>query len=641
MEKPSFLEGYKIHEKPEAIKAAKRKETRTGEKGIVANRSERIQAYLERLEEIFIHPVREKGNRRIQLFKEKFLYPAVLIKKENFPDSYFEFQKQQAKERGQGEISFTKEQKAEEITKVMESQRLSLDSWIDYLTSDDCKYPTDIKFFAMQGVLKLGKFDTERYSFARRDKATTAPFCEIDREALSTVLGALEAKHHNGDISNYPAELLSFIDNRKSFGDMYAETMRDLDKKASKEDLLHITDGEWKVFEKGSDPQELVNSLAGKRSNLCIADIGSATRYLENGSVEVFFSHNRAKQPTVPRIAVAANEQGVYEVRGTYNKNEDTDPFISETDVLSQRIKNISGGKSFMVKDVCMKRMTNLYNKCFKVNRKTGKKIYLNPQLTEDNIIFLYEVNEPIKGFGYWQDPRVKELQYQRENKIKEDIAIIFKCAPDQVALNKKDITENTRAYIGPLSPGVFKTNIKHIYISFPEREIRKYKIKIGGKTSNQLKKELNEEYIYYSKEIDNMMKSQDFIISENIENINLIRLTIDDLNLQEGATVEEIYRRAEELGLELCPSETGPHLRLQYLGKEPISIGMKPIMGTDGDLNIFTLDSSGGNEDLILRFETANPARRWRGGYFVFRLPKSVSDADVSAGKSNPFASV
>lgn len=36
---------------------------------------------------------------------------------------------------------------------------------------------------------------------------------------------------------------------------MYALTMRELDQKAEKSDLLPIIDGEWKIFEKGSDPK--------------------------------------------------------------------------------------------------------------------------------------------------------------------------------------------------------------------------------------------------------------------------------------------------------------------------------------------------------------------------------------------------
>lgn len=71
---------------------------------------------------------------------------------------------------------------------------MSLNSWIDYLTGDDCKYPADIKYFAIQGVLRLGTFDTEKYSFTKRFSSTTTPFAEVDREALSIVLGAVEAK---------------------------------------------------------------------------------------------------------------------------------------------------------------------------------------------------------------------------------------------------------------------------------------------------------------------------------------------------------------------------------------------------------------------------------------------------------------
>jgi len=51
-----FLEHYRIHDKNEAKGAAQRAEKRTGEKGIMDDRSERIKAYIERLEEIFLEP---------------------------------------------------------------------------------------------------------------------------------------------------------------------------------------------------------------------------------------------------------------------------------------------------------------------------------------------------------------------------------------------------------------------------------------------------------------------------------------------------------------------------------------------------------------------------------------------------------
>jgi len=47
------------------------------------------------------------------------------------------------------------------------------------------------------------------------------------------------------------------------------------------------------------------------------------------------------------------------------------------------------------------------------------------------------------------------------------------------------------------------------------------------------------------------------------------------------------IYAAAKERGLELCPAEVGPQLRLQYQDQldEWLVIGMEPILGPDGTL--------------------------------------------------------
>ena len=51
-----FLEHYEIHKKPEALTAARRKSKSEDRPGILKDRSAVIQAYLERLERIFLHP---------------------------------------------------------------------------------------------------------------------------------------------------------------------------------------------------------------------------------------------------------------------------------------------------------------------------------------------------------------------------------------------------------------------------------------------------------------------------------------------------------------------------------------------------------------------------------------------------------
>jgi hypothetical protein len=47
---------------------------------------------------------------------------------------------------------------------------------------------------------------------------------------------------------------------------------------------------------------------------------------------------------------------------------------------------------------------------------------------------------------------------------------------------------------------------------------------------------------------------------------LQTVELTVGDLGFSDGATTTQIFKRASELGLELCPLELGPYLRLEYL---------------------------------------------------------------------------
>ena len=113
------------------------------------------------------------------------------------------------------------------------------------------------------------------------------------------------------------------------------------------------------------------------------------------------------------------------------------DLYIEETDILINRLKNIPNGESFAKKDADMKRMTKLYNRFFKIDKKTKEKTNLNPELTRDDLSFLYEIDDSIDGFGYQKDPRIEEITNQR--KIKEDLAFLFNCRPDQISTTKDE----------------------------------------------------------------------------------------------------------------------------------------------------------------------------------------------------------
>jgi hypothetical protein len=62
---------------------------------------------------------------------------------------------------------------------------------------------------------------------------------------------------------------------------------------------------------------------------------------------------------------------------------------------------------------------------------------------------------------------------------------------------------------------------------------------------------------------------------------MELVVVTVSEIGFNQCATPAEVWARAEEIGLSLCPPEVGPQLRLQYLDQpnaEWLQIAMLPI---------------------------------------------------------------
>ncbi|MFA6552749.1 MAG: hypothetical protein WCT19_04615 [Candidatus Paceibacterota bacterium] len=81
------------------------------------------------------------------------------------------------------------------------------------------------------------------------------------------------------------------------------------------------------------------------------------------------------------------------------------------------------------------------------------------------------------------------------------------------------------------------------------------------------------------------MDQNEFHILSQKLE-IDLVNVSPEDLGLlprgeNDPLRNRHIYEKGLELGLELCPAEVGPQLRLQYLDQpegELLLIAMKPI---------------------------------------------------------------
>lgn len=79
-------------------------------------------------------------------------------------------------------------------------------------------------------------------------------------------------------------------------------------------------------------------------------------------------------------------------------------------------------------------------------------------------------------------------------------------------------------------------------------------------------------------------------VATQEIE-LDLVNVSALELGFTQSTTRREIYARAIERGLELCPAEVGPQLRLQYQDQplhEWLLVGMEPIADAVGFLNVF-----------------------------------------------------
>lgn len=135
------------------------------------------------------------------------------------------------------------------------------------------------------------------------------------------------------------------------------------------------------------------------------------------------------------------------------------------------------------------------------------------------------------------------------------------------------------------------------------------------------------------------MMNSKDFAesLKENKEKqkIDLVRLKVKDLfRDKENHTIEQIYDKAAELDLDICPPEVGPAYRLAYPEadqpmNEWLGIAMKQISDPDRNPNVFNLERNA--DGAWLNNNWANPMNKWNSeNEFVFRLRSSVPDSII-----------
>jgi len=593
MNEATFLkEKYDLHNAPEVASAAKRTQKRTGEP-VPNDPVSQIENYLDRFREIVDRADLEARDRGIRALK-KTLYDKFVIRSDKIPETYWENQKRLLRERGQGadleqvDWSVVKEQNAEAI---VADQKGSLDNWVDYLASEDATYPDWLKYWTMRSVLSMGNYDKEKKAFPKRSGGTTKPFPELNREALAYVLDAIKKKQKVekvdilgfGDEDKVVFEKLLHVEN---FARLYAWAVEKVTPATIEQ--LHTTEGRWVKYPQNSDHMPLVASLQGHGTGWCTAGESTAATQLKGGDFYVYYSFDQNGKPTIPRAAIRMEGGNMAEVRGVAPE-QNLDPGVNT--IVQDKLKEFPDGLAYEKKVRDMKLLTAIENKA-----KAGQ------ELTKEDLIFLYEIDNKIEGFGYRRDPRIRELRNSRG--LNKDILVVFECTSNQIAHDLRDIGPNTKAYVGRLVSGIFDhlpKSIEHIYTVFPEGKIRQERLTIGGETALELRTKLLKRGVQTSVDVEKMMFSRGFVPLESVRTVDIVRLRVSDLgfnnweNSNRVVTSSDLFKRAQEIGLEPCPAEVGIYYRLFYMGQpldEIVCIGMKPIVGpNDRCLSGFRLE--------------------------------------------------
>ncbi|MGH7195880.1 MAG: hypothetical protein ACREGA_03830 [Candidatus Saccharimonadales bacterium] len=346
---------------------------------------------------------------------------AHVIAAAEVPEGYFDLQRRIAREQGHGDVQITPEMRKQMIEAVQADQRAGLGKWVEYMGGNDGGYPDWFKNYTWTSVTKLGNYDKEKAEFGKRSRGTTAPYPELNREALAYVYDKLnktriepDAKSRSENLAQ-ESESLQKLLNSANFGKLYAHAAVEV--MPGSPELRENIKGSWTKYDQSSDPRtarRLAQSLQGHGTGWCTAGESTAATQLSGGDFYVYYTRDEDGRDSVPRVAIRMAQGKVAEVRGV-NAAQELENEMA--DITAEQLQDLPGGEEYIRKAQDMKQLTAI-----------EKKTAANPNvsLTADELRFLYELDHEIQGFGYKTDPRISEIRRPRGDRDKPELAHIL-----------------------------------------------------------------------------------------------------------------------------------------------------------------------------------------------------------------------
>ncbi|MES3031778.1 MAG: hypothetical protein V4699_00855 [Patescibacteria group bacterium] len=649
MENPEFLKQKynNLHNSSEVKSATFRRQKRTGEK-VPQDPTAQIQNYLDRLE-LILDPEHKKKRismgdkegterpRSLYILRKMIMDKYVRPNKEKLAEGAAMVEERAARQMGI-DMHYGAEQLAQRGEVAVKDLESSLDQWISYLSDLNEPYPMWFRYYAFRNILDLGEYDKDKQEFPNRTAGTNRLFPDIDRGALARIQDIIECAKDPSILERFrsaqkatqtPEDQLLTKEKAKafsklSFAKQYAESIQEAGEITP--EMRAETKGKWIKYSQDSDPTALWASLQNKGTAWCTKGFATAETQLKGGDFYVYYTLDKQGEPKIPRIAIRMQEGSISEARGVADSQQNLEGNMTE--IAEAKMSELPGKEKYQKISADMKQMTVIYEKSFKEDRKTKEKTYLNPALSMDELVFLYEINNSIEGFGYQKDPRIAELRAQRNLQV--DLPIIFECTAEQIAYKKEDLQENIKAYIGEWTPEVLKLipeSVTHIYEKFPDKKVflRTLETDPTIQSADKAEKAILTKGYKISSYAKDILEKTPF--SKEIKKYELVSFSVSQLGFQNGAKLRDIYKKAQELGLELCPAEVGAHLRLQYEDQpngEYLTIAMNALAGRGGGLKLFNVYRDDGKSWLGNDFD--KPGLGWGGDFrFVF-LRRKIS---------------
>jgi len=174
---------------------------------------------------------------------------------------------------------------------------------------------------------------------------------------------------------------------------------------------------------------------------------------------------------------------------------------------------------------------------------------------------------------------------------------------------------------------GVRRFLAGELVVKETERQLKVWKtIKLGTdfRTADDFRKALKGNGFNIGDWANDILGKPAFMVATEETEVDLVKVTVAELGFKKGARRNQIYERARDLGLELCPPEVGPQLRLQYQDQpngEWILVAMEPIVDSVGDPELFSVERD--DSGLWLYSYWRNPVHFWNADrQWVFCRP-------------------